>query len=677
VPRVRLQVALDRLSIRSRILGGFAVVLMLLGVLAVISIRGIGTVERGSEHVEDSSRIAKVISDLSDKVDEARAKVLEYALSETDGDLDAAKQSLAQLQAAAGALQSLDRNNQERARLVASITERLGRYAATVDTMMQAIGDRRSHAAALNKWATDLRTVVSAIPGTLVREKAAGEVLERAIRLNDAFQTGNAAAVRFLATRNPADAAAAQADLAAMRQAVEAVKTGATDSRRVQRFIAASDEPLQQFEKALAGLVTATDRIRLSGSARDAAARELTGAVSAMLQMSAAAATQSLTEMRAAVSASRNLGLVMSGGALAIGLVLAWLIGRGISRPIHGLTTAMGRIAEGDLEANIPHGERRDELGAMAKAVEVFREGLVRARRLTQEQAAEQAAKEERGRKLDALSMDFEGNIGRMVEALNGSAAAMNETAQRMSHTADDTKQRAVMVAGAAEEASTNVRTVAAAAEELSASFHEIGSKVGESAAIASHAVAEAGRTDSTVQALSTDVQHIGEVVALIQSIASQTNLLALNATIEAARAGEAGRGFAVVATEVKSLATQTAKATEEISGRIAHIESTTGEAVAAIKTIGATITRMNQIADGVSAAISRQTAATQEIARNVTEAASGTGQVTGNIVGVSEAAEETGKEAQAVLTAAGELSRQSEQLRSVVEQYLRGIRAA
>jgi methyl-accepting chemotaxis protein len=618
-----------------------------------------------------------LIGGFADQVDDARARVVQYALSENDGDLQSAQQSLAQLQKAAAELAAIRTDSEQRRALIAQIGERQARYASVVDQMIKAIGDRRSHTAAMTKAATDLRTTVSAIAPALIREKAAAEALEKALRLSEAFHTGSGAATRFLASRNPADAAAARVELDAMRQALEAVKVGSSESRRVQRFIQAMGEPAAQFEKALVGLVTATGQIEQAAAAREAAGRDLLAAVSDIRSTSTAQEKDSLAAMQAAVRSSRNLGLATSGGALALGLVLAWLIGSSISRPIFGITAAMRQVADGNLATEIPHADRRDEIGAMAHAVRVFREGLAEAKRLGEEQAAEQAAKERRANALVALNSDFEGKVGRLIDSLSAAATAMNDTAARMSHTADGTKQRAIQVAAAAEEASANVRTVAAAAEELSASINEIGRKVGETAEIAGHAAGEAERTDATVQALSADVQHIGEVVALIQTIASQTNLLALNATIEAARAGEAGRGFAVVATEVKSLATQTAKATEEIGARIANIQGTTARAVEAIKAIGTTITRMNTIADDVAERINQQGAATREIARNVQEASSGTHEVTGNIVGVSQAAEETGTQAQTVLTSADQLSHQADALRSAVDHYLQGIRAA
>ena len=292
-------------------------------------------------------------------------------------------------------------------------------------------------------------------------------------------------------------------------------------------------------------------------------------------------------------------------------------------------------------------------------------------------QAALLVERQQRGRRVDALLREFEATTGSLVGTVAAAATQLRATAQSLSSTTEQTTGQAAGVAAAVEEASVNVQTVAAATEELSSSISEIARQVAQSSAIASRAVQDARRTDTIVKTLAGGAQKIGDVVGLISSIAGQTNLLALNATIEAARAGDAGKGFAVVASEVKSLADQTAKATGDISTQIAGIQSATSEAVQAIEAIAQTIDELNRIAASIAAAVEQQGAATQEIARNVQEAASGTQEVSHNIVGVSRGAQETGVAATQVLDAAGELSKQAEQMRADVGQFIGAVMAA
>ncbi len=667
----------DRLSIKSRILGGFAIVLVLLVALAAMTVRGTLIVEVQSAHVEDSANVAALMGAFATSAEEARTRIVEYALSETDADLQIAQRGLVALREAGAQVSDRRGGDDRRRQSIADIAGQQGKYSAAVDEMIQAIGERRTRAADLAKAGTELRTILAAITTALAREKVTSETLEKGMRLMEAFHTSNTAIARFLASRNPADVGAANAELVAMRQALEAVKAGTGESRRTQRFVQATVEPIERFEQSLSGLVAATDRIKAAAATRETAGAALLQAVSAVRSQMLAEQRDAVGAMQAAVKSSRQAELAAAAGALAIGLVLAWLIGTGISRPISGITTSMRELAEGNLDRDIPHGQRRDEIGAMAHAVQSFRDGLRREKRLAAEQAAEQTAKEQRARTLTELNAGFETKIGRMVASLSAAAAAMNATARQMSTTADRTKERSVTVAGAAEEASSSVGTAAAAAEELASSIGEIGRQVAESAEVAAHAVAEAERTNTTVQALSADVNHIGEVVAMIQTIASQTNLLALNATIEAARAGKSGRGFAVVATEVKSLALQTGKATEEIGQKIANIQATTAGAVTAIQAIVTTIGRMNEIADAIATSIGQQSTATLEITRNVQEAASGTREVSSNIVAVSEAAGESGTAAQSVLASAAQLSHEAESLNTELDAYLTSLRAA
>ena len=370
--------------------------------------------------------------------------------------------------------------------------------------------------------------------------------------------------------------------------------------------------------------------------------------------------------------------LVIAGFALVVGLLVAVGLTRLISRPIIAMTDAMLQLADGDHAVVIPARDHHDEVGDMAKAVQVFKDNAVEVERLKLEQEArDRRAAEEKKRSMNQLADSFESSVKHVVSSVSSAAEQLQTTAQTMSANADQTNQRCTVVAAAAEEASANVQTVAAATEELTSSINEISRQVSESTRIGSSAVEEANRANTTVNGLAEAAQKIGAVVNLINEIASQTNLLALNATIEAARAGEAGKGFAVVASEVKNLANQTAKATEDIQNQVGHMQTVTGTTVDAIMNITGTIRRMSEISTMIASAVEEQGAATREIARNVSEASQGTQEVSSNISGVSIAANETGQGANETLHAANNLGTQSRTLSQEVDKFISRIRQA
>ncbi len=379
----------------------------------------------------------------------------------------------------------------------------------------------------------------------------------------------------------------------------------------------------------------------------------------------------------AATNSQRNL-ILGTAVILAGAVLLALLLGRGLSRPLAAITAVMNRLSSGDTDVAIPGGDRKDELGTMAVAVDVFRRNMIEALALreTQEAAKQQAELEKKALQRQ-MADRFEADVKSVVGAVAQATRDMQRVAGEITTSVSGTSERASAAAAASEEASASVSTVAAATEELASSVAEIGRQVTHSSGVADDAVAKAGRTTEMVGSLAAAGDKIGDVLRLIGAIASQTNLLALNATIEAARAGDAGRGFAVVASEVKELASQTAKATEEIADQVAAIQSATGDCVTAIGGISDTIREISGIATTIAAAVEEQDSATREIARSVQQAAAGTSEVSVNVAGASQAADQSRALADNVLVASGELGQHAAALFKSVDTFLAGLRDA
>ncbi|MEQ9332534.1 methyl-accepting chemotaxis protein [Thalassobaculum sp.] len=573
------------------------------------------------------------------------------------------------------------------AALAGKLASAVNDYRQAFDTMSKA----EANTAAADAAAADLDAVSTEI-GKLAAELAAIEIdsYNAARTVADAANEATEKAVaamtgalemvvdvqrvslardEFARSRKEEAVAAVQSAIDKLAVAIDKLAAEATEKATQSALVAAKQE-VATYRASFEAMVAAFGQQAEAAAVMTAAAQEVNATVESSIGSFAAARDADGTLARTVIAIS-------TGGGAILAILVALALVRGITRPIRSMTEAMDRLAADDLDVEVPGRDRRDEIADMAKAVQVFKDNAERMRRLEAEKTeADRRAADEKRRTMEELAGSFERSVGGVVQSLSGFVGDVRERAEAMTETSEQARQRATSVASSSEEASANVQAVSAAAEELAASVTEIGSQVARAAEMARRASEEARRGDARVQALAETATRIGDVITLIQDIAEQTNLLALNATIEAARAGDAGKGFAVVASEVKSLAGQTAKATENIRAQIEEIQGSSRDAVAAIQSIGEAVSELDAMNGAVAAAVEEQSATTNEIARNTQEAAAGSSLVSNAIIDVSSASERTGESATAVLNMCGELSGAADTLSREVHDFLDRIRS-
>jgi methyl-accepting chemotaxis protein len=693
-------------KLKTKIIGGFVAVLVLLALVA-----GAGTTsffligDRFGDYVQ-INHVANKAESIAEHMAKLQRNVIAYTLSSKEEYFEKAEGLATALHTELKDALNESRDPERRAEFE-KIAKSLDSYRTGLERLNKIDHERDSLIAdTLDVGGQSMRKSLTEIIDSAKADSDL-EAAAVAAEAQERLLLGRLFANQMIGRRDPSRAEAALKAFAEIKDELAQLDQHLTDPTR-RRLLTEVEEAMPKYVEAfvrVAELIKESEHL-VNGDMAEKA-ETIDQAVDAVAK-SAHEDQQALEEATYGILTGSQLSIaVIAGVALAIGGVFALFLGNAIARSIHTMTAVMGRLANRDWQVEVPARDNKDEIGDMARAVQIFKESGIENERL-QAEAEETRRREERRqreaedkerreaeekrqederrrseaesqrrREMHELAGNFEQSVGKIVEAVASAATEMRALAEQLVEAVQSTNSRASTVASASEEATTNVQTVASAAEELSASVQEISRQVQTSTKITTQAVDQAQKTNAQVEVLAQAADRIGEIVRMITDIAGQTNLLALNATIEAARAGEAGKGFAVVASEVKNLAAQTAKATEEIGSQISGIQGSTREAVEAIREIGSIINKVNEIATTIATAVEEQGAATGEIARNTQQAAQGTQQVSANIQNVTQVAAQTGQAADQVLQAAGDLSKQAEALQTDVRNFIEKVRAA